>query len=263
MRHGASPFCALPGWAVTRFSRLDSTNAEAQRILAQGDTQKRVIVADSQSAGQCRHDRRWESAPGLGLWVSFIMPAAVPAERLAQSTLVFAVAVREAVAASCGVALEAKWPNDLLHGGKKCCGLLVETSAAQPPGSITPLILGVGVNIAHGENDFPKYLRGAATSLRLLSGGRLFPREELLQAIGAMVDHWFAVWTENGFAPVREAWLKHNCTMNKKIILPDGYGYSHATAFDLDSHGALTALTDDGTALRVDSGEIRFAEAPR
>lgn len=251
---------SLPGWEVLHLPQADSTNAEARRYLARGHAGQCAIIADSQSAGECRRDRVWESAPELGLWATFILPVTVPLERLAQSALVLAVAVREAVAFACDLELAAKWPNDLLYEGKKCCGLLVETGPIAENGAPTPLILGVGINIGHAERDFPDYLRDTATSLRIASSGRRFSREAVFYAVAAEIEHWFALWQRAGFAPVREAWLRSNCTIGREIILPEGYGCSRATAHDLDETGALLALTDTGATLRIDSGEVLLAD---
>ncbi|MCC8193286.1 MAG: biotin--[acetyl-CoA-carboxylase] ligase [Deltaproteobacteria bacterium] len=238
-------------------TRLDSTNLQAKRRIEEGRAGKLAVIAESQTNGQCRHDRLWESPTGKGIWASFILPVTVPLETLPQSTLVLAVAVREAVLTASGVSLRIKWPNDLLGNGKKCCGLLVETAIADHRAPAIPLVLGVGINANQDEADFPPYLRSAATSLALLSGGSV-SRAAVLTAVAAGIDRWFARWREQGFAPVREAWLACNGTLGNAIILPDGYGRRHAVAFDLDPSGALLAVTDDGERLRVDSGEIGF-----
>ena len=250
----------VPGWTVLRHATLDSTNLEARRLIERGETGKRLIVADAQTNGQCRHDRLWESPAGKGIWASFILPVAVPLETLPQSTLVLAVAVREGIMNATGVSVSIKWPNDLLGNGKKCCGLLVETAYTENS-EHSPLILGVGINNKHEKNDFPEYLQDAATSLSMLSDGKDFCRKEILRHLTASIAAWFATWEEQGFSPVRAAWLAGNCTIGNRIALPEGYGHSFGTAYDLEGDGALVALTDDGTALRIDSGEIRLTNA--
>ncbi len=248
----------IPGWKITFHACLDSTNLEGKRLVAQGLNEKRLIIAETQTNGQCRHDRLWESLPDKGLWASFILPVSVSLDILPQSTLVLAVAVREGIREATGVSLLAKWPNDLLGDGRKCCGLLVETAAASRGRTII-LVLGVGINCAHWETDFPPHLRETATSLSLLAGGALFSRNDVLAAVTRNVESWFAVWETQGFAPVRQAWIEGNCTLGRAVLLPEGYGHASGTARDIDETGALSILADDGTALSVDSGEILFA----
>lgn len=248
-------------WDISAYETIDSTNLEGRRRLADGLTGRQIIIADSQTSGQCRHDRLWESQKGRGMWASFIRPVAVPFSALAQSTLVLAVAVREGVKNATGALLDAKWPNDLLHGGKKCCGMLVESGEITPAADTHSLILGVGVNTNHSPEDFPGYLAKTATSLAIITGGETFSTEGMAISVAQSIETWFARWEKHGFSPIRHAWLDGNCTIGNRIILPDGYGYSHATAHDLDESGALVALADDGTALLIDSGEIRFSNA--
>ncbi len=257
---------APPGWATERHALLDSTNARAHRRIAAGLAGKTAILADCQTAGCGRGSRVWESATDKGLWASLVLPVCVPDAALAQSTLVLAVAVREAVERGTNVSLQTKWPNDLLHAGRKCCGLLVEAGIAQaapdaPRGSALPLVLGIGLNVNHLDDDFPAFLRETATSLRLASG-REYGRDRILAEILGSVDQWFARWTEQGFAPVRDAWLACNCTMGRRLVLPGGYGFSHGTARDLAPDGALVVAADNGAVLHVDAGEIAFTNAP-
>lgn len=258
---GGYPPAALPGWDVRFHETLDSTNLEAKRSIARGETGKRLILAERQTNGQCRHDRLWESSPGKGIWASFILPVAVPPETLPQATLVLAVAVREGIYAATGVSLQIKWPNDLLGNGKKCCGLLVETAlfstdaARQAP---VHLVLGAGINCGHTDEDFPPYLRSAATSVAMLTEGVPPGRDAVIASVAEQVSRWFGIWETKGFAPVRAAWMAHNCTEGRTIKLPGGYGHTRAVARGIDETGALMAVAEDGTALSINSGEIIF-----
>ena len=254
----------IAGWNLVRHTLLDSTNSEAQRLLAAGCPDKTIILADSQSAGKGRGPERvWESSGPQGLWASGILAVPLPAEQLAQSTLVLAVAVREAVERCTGVRLACKWPNDLMSGGRKCCGMLVETGMAHggaPHGSV-PLVLGIGLNINQTAEQFPPALRGIATSLRLLSGVE-HCRMRLLAELAAGIASCFTLWAAQGFAPLREAWLAGNCTIGRNLILPQGYGCTQGTAHDLAPDGALLVRTATGRTLRVDSGEVLFHAVP-
>ncbi len=257
----AFPPEGIPGWETVFHARLDSTNLEAKRLVAQGFNGKRLIVAETQTNGQCRHDRLWESAAGKGIWASFILPVSVPPEVLPQSSLVLAVAVREGIRRATGVELKTKWPNDLLGEGRKCCGLLVETICAG--NTATPLILGAGINCNQLRDDFPPYLREVATSLAMLSGNAPLCRESVLAGMAGQIDHWFGLWETRGFQAVREAWLDHTCTVGKTVLLPEGYGCSQGIAEDMDQTGALVVLSPDGTRLRINSGEVLFAPRGR
>ena len=247
----------VPGWRTMHHTCLDSTNFEARRLVFAGVREKCIIVADAQTEGQCRHNQLWESPAGKGVWASYMLPVSAPLENLPQSTLVFAVAVREGVYKATGVSLAVKWPNDLLGDGKKCSGLLVETTGIDERSGAEMLILGAGVNHAQEEHDFPEYLRAGATSLSILANGKQFCRKEILRCVACAIERWFVLWERVGFSPIRSEWLAVNCTIGKAVVLPEGYGYSHGVACDLEDNGALKVLTDDGAVLLIDSGEVR------
>ena len=252
------PHFFIPGWDVVGYATLDSTNLEAKRRIAQGYAEKSLILAESQTNGQCRHDRLWISPPDAGIWASFILPVSVPREALPQSTLVLAVAVQEGISKATGISLKIKWPNDLLGNRKKCCGLLVEADPEKASPASVPLILGVGINCNQTEEAFPPDLREIATSLSILASGQVHPREHILRAVADSIEHWFGIWQKQGFAPVRNAWITHSGTLGNAVILPEGYGQPHGLAHGLDPSGALLVLAENGEEIRIESGEILF-----
>jgi birA, biotin-[acetyl-CoA-carboxylase] ligase region len=250
---------SVPGWNVAAYPLLDSTNLEAKRCIVLGCHEKLLILAESQTNGQCRHDRLWDSPANAGIWASFILPVTVPFEMLPQSTLVLAVAVQEGIAKATRIPLAIKWPNDLLGNDKKCCGLLVETALEITAQTPVPLVLGVGINCNQAQETFPLPLQKIATSLSMLASGRVFSRELILCAIAGSIDLWFGIWQTHGFSPVREAWLAHNGTLGKTVVLPEGYGQPHGKAYDLDDSGSLLVLADNNEHIRIESGEILFS----
>src|SRR5690606_32440199 len=130
-------------------SRVDSTNLVLRRLAAGGAPEGAVVAADEQTAGRGRRGRGWVSAPGSGIWMSVLLRPRLDPARWGLLTLMAAVAVREAVAAVTGVNTRIKWPNDLLVGDRKACGILLEAGAAgggpgDPGGTGSPTWLVVG-----------------------------------------------------------------------------------------------------------------------
>jgi BirA family biotin operon repressor/biotin-[acetyl-CoA-carboxylase] ligase len=209
-------------------------------------------VADSQSAGRCRHKIIWESPSNLGLWLSFVWFSKVTWAQMPQSTLVLAVAVKEAIKEACDLDLGIKWPNDLLGGGKKCAGLLVETAPKSPQKA---LVLGIGINLSQRCRDFPISLRDTATSLGMLSGNFNLSRTKLTFSLAYRIKYWFEKWELEGFTEVRRAWLKDNLTLGREIVVDNGLPL---LAIDLDQSGALVAKTTNDQIVTFNTGEIRF-----
>jgi BirA family biotin operon repressor/biotin-[acetyl-CoA-carboxylase] ligase len=153
-----------------------STNDDALAALKAGAAVGAVFVAERQSGGRGRHGRQWYSVAGESLTFSLILRPNLQVDRLSVITLVVGLAVRDALIEEGAAELGLKWPNDIVHQGKKLVGILVEK-----PGTMdmqdTGLVVGVGVNV--GASSIPPDLVTQATALvHLLSA--LPSRERLL-----------------------------------------------------------------------------------
>ena len=118
---------------VYHYDTLDSTNTQCKRLAAEG-VASAVVTADCQTAGRGRMGRRFQSPPGLGLYLSVLWRTGLCTETLPTITPLAAVAVCRAIENVCGLHCGIKWPNDLLLGGRKVCGILTE-SAFRPDGT--------------------------------------------------------------------------------------------------------------------------------
>ena len=174
-----------------RFHRKEttaSTNADA-REGRPGD----VFVAEFQTAGRGRLDHEWHAARGENLTFSVVLDAAdmSPAE-VATLPLVVGLAVARAAGTLLGSSSQVavKWPNDVLVGGKKICGILCERNG-------DAVIAGVGLNV--NQTDFPAELESRATSLAILAG-RPFDREAVLDAALRSLERRHGEWLAGGFA---------------------------------------------------------------
>ena len=168
----------VPERAIVWLESTASTMTVAAQLAAEGCVPGTVVVAEEQTAGQGRHGRRWHSEKCAGLYVSIILGRGLPPDSLQSLTLALGLATREAILLATGVSCELKWPNDLLVGGRKCAGILVQRTAAA-------VIAGIGVNV--NQERFPVDLEASATSLRMASG-KEHSREDLLVHLLAAVD---------------------------------------------------------------------------
>ena len=151
---------------IITYPSVESTNAAAKKLALAGEGECAVAAAE-QTAGRGRLARSWQSPAGEGLWVSLLLrPRNIPAERAGGAVFVAALAMAEALCAY-GPA-KIKWPNDLVMGGKKICGMLAEAGFRE--GKCDWLVLGAGVNLL--QTGFPEELPHA-TSLYLQTGARV------------------------------------------------------------------------------------------
>ncbi len=229
--------------SIVRLGRVDSTQAIAFALAADGAPDRTVVVAESQAAGRGRRGRTWHDEPGASLLVSVVLRPRLPAARLPTLSLVAAVAVAEALVAVTGVAPRLKWPNDVLVDGRKIAGILLESRL--PEGTT---ILGIGINVA--QRAFPPELAERATSLRLATG-RDVDRETLLAAVLEALDRWRARLEAEGFEPVRARWRALADTLGRPVTV-DGVS---GVAVDVDDDGALL-VDEGGRRRRVVAGEV-------
>src|SRR5947209_14712523 len=131
---------------ILRFDSLPSTNTEAARQALLGAPEGLCVVAREQTAGRGRQQRAWASPKDAGLYFSIVLRPQTDARVWPLVTLAAALAVSDALAESCALETDIKWPNDLLAGGRKLCGILAETFET-PRGRA--VVLGVGVNLAN------------------------------------------------------------------------------------------------------------------
>ena len=171
-------------WAgtVEVLDTVDSTNNYLKAKGAAGAPHGTVAVADCQTGGRGRLGRRFDSAPGGGVYLSVLLRPACPPQALMTLTAQAAVATRRALRAVTGAEPGIKWVNDLVLGGKKLCGILTELSLEAESGLVSYAVVGVGVNCNRPAGAFPPELQGTAGSL-LSQTGRRADRNALAAAL--------------------------------------------------------------------------------
>lgn len=240
------------------FPNIDSTNNYAMRQAEGGAPDGSVYFADEQSAGRGRGAHAWESPPGSGLYVSILLrPRIAPADILWLS-LAAGLAVHDAVRKVTSLEADLRWPNDLLFGRKKFCGILTELNAEVT--RVRHAVIGIGINV-HQER-FPEELRAIATSLHVETG-RAWPRQELLiallQSLDCEVAALSAARDPQAYAQTMRQRLEAASTWvrGKRVRVEEGEGYT-GTTDGLDPRGFLLVRTAEGLRT-VYSGGVREA----
>ena len=154
-------------WGYPRrwLAETASTNDVAREWALAGAPDGALVVAARQTRGRGRRERIWDSPAGSGLYASFVLRPDGPAEQAPNLAIVAGMAAFRALDKAGVKDLRIKWPNDVLAGGKKICGVLVEPRLGA--GRIEFAVAGIGINVGQGAGDFPPNLRLPATSCRL------------------------------------------------------------------------------------------------
>ena len=239
------------GFVLEAHDRLASTNDEAMRLAADGAPAGLVVTAAEQTRGRGRHGRAWASPPG-NLYASVVVRPDCAMAVAAQLSLVAGLALGEALVAlgPPGVDLALKWPNDVLLGGAKTAGVLLEGSS-DAHGRAAWVVIGTGVNLASCPDDTP----WPATCLARAGFPALPPRavlEAYLQALG----RWLGRWQRSGFGAVRQAWLAHAFRLGGEIRLGLERGELRGRFLDLSDTGSLLLEQAGGRRREIAAGEV-------
>lgn len=235
-------------------AQVDSTNSECRRLAASGAPDGTVVIADSQTAGRGRRGRSFLSPPGQGLYLSVLWRPECEPEQLLPLTALAAVAVCRAIERLSGGKTQIKWPNDLILGGRKICGILTELSLEGESGRVDCVVVGIGVNCRQREEDFPVELRQIAGSLDMSLQEKI-PRPALAAAITEELDELRGAVL---FRPERrlEAYRQRClCAQGAVQVIRDGESRP-AQALGIDERFGLRVRYEDGTEEVLRSGEV-------
>ena len=257
---------------LRRLEVVESTNsllkaeAELGRVI-----EGTVITADHQTAGRGRLDRRWEAPPGKALLFSALLYPDLPPERLPLTGLMVGMAVGESVSRFVGESVREnyelgeskiqnpkskitlRWPNDILAGGRKLCGILCE-SGVNPKGRHF-VVAGVGLNVNQTMDDFPRELRRIATSLYLITN-QTQPRDARLGSILNGIETHYNRLKEAGADWVVQEWLNRAELVGKRLTVRDGETYITGVCAGLNDNGSLRLALPDGQIKVIHSGDV-------
>ena len=234
---------------------VDSTNAEARRRAEAGEVGPIWIAARRQTAGRGRRGRVWETGAG-NLAATLLMRTARPPAEAAQVSFVAALAaaaLADAFVPPAGVSL--KWPNDLLIGGRKAAGILVESGAYL--GGALWLAVGVGVNLATA----PLALERPATTFAEHMDGPAPTPSETLPVLAAAFARFTGLWDDEGFPAIAAAWTARAHGLGQACTARLARETLFGVAEGLDPDGAFRLRMADGAVVKVTAGDVFFEEA--
>lgn len=245
---------------LERHASLPSTNDEALRRAEEGAPSGLIVFTEEQTAGRGRQGRSWSDVPGASLAFSVVLRPSIPLSHYPLLGIAMACAVAEAGEELTGTSLAVKWPNDVLHEGRKVCGVLAESrvpSAARGPGGGLALVIGAGVNVNHVEADFPAELRERATSWRLIAGGREFEVSRVLDAILARFGRYLALIASGDPAPLRSAVVERLPAPGTRVSIRSGGRVFEGVVHGFTETGAIRVRQDgDAEPVTLTAGEM-------
>jgi len=247
---------------IHHFLLVDSTNTRLKLLAEEGAPEGTIVLAEEQTAGKGRLGRLWTAPRGKGIWLSILLKPFKPLEEISIFTLVTAVAVTRALKKKLpelepGI----KWPNDILLGGRKICGILTELKAEAD--RIDYLITGLGVNYTIMPDDFPPELRETATSVLMESEGAIVSRAEMAREILQEMELVYREYLDSGTGKILDQWREYNVTLGRDVTISNIRESYSGRALDIDSDGALLIAGPDGAIRKFVAGEVTTKHTDR
>ena len=237
------------------YPSIGSTNTDALEWTAAGAPEGAVVVTNHQTAGRGRWDRTWFSAPGTALQFSVVLRPDLETSRFGLLTTLIGVAVAEGIEAVAPVSAQIKWPNDVLIGGRKTAGILVESRSTSH--RIEVAVAGIGINVLPLPDDAPAEVLGRATSVGSESPQGPPDRAELLAAVLSRLEQLYeTLKTSHGTESLLERAGARSAILGRDVTVRRPGGETlDGRALRLLPSGALEIETD-GTTTSVHVAEI-------
>ena len=225
-----------------------STQLMAKELADKGAPEGVLVVAEKQTGGYGRLQRKWESPRG-GIWFSLLVRPQIEPERTPQITLIASLSISRAIDKLYGVKPAIKWPNDILIGSKKLCGILTEMSAEV--GRTNWAVIGAGIN---ANNVLPASVKNIATSIALCAKTHI-ERTQLLREIINEFSKDYKLFIKEGFKPFRREYMGRLYYMDKPVRVSMRDHVIKGIARSIDTDGYLI-IERNGKNEKIISGDV-------
>jgi len=246
---------SLFGRRIYHFFKTDSTNRVAMELGHAGEAEGAVVLAEEQTKGRGRMGRSWQSERAAGIYVTLLLRPKLAPVQAPLLTMMAGLSAHAAVEAVTGLAVDLKWPNDLMIHGKKLGGILTEMHAE--PAQVRFVIVGIGLNV--NQESFSSELAPIATSLRIETGKQQSRLELLVRLLREFESDYNRLLREGVTSIVTKFEGLSSYAKGKRVQVTNGAeSYAGVTA-GLAPDGLLQVKRDDGKLVTVLAGDVTEA----
>ncbi len=246
---------SLFGKRIFHFFKTDSTNRVALELGHAGEPEGAIVLAEEQTAGRGRAGRKWHSERAAGIYASLLLRPKLAPVQAPLLTMMAGLSAHSAVQVLTGLAVDLKWPNDLLIRGKKVGGILTEMHAE--PGQVRFVIVGIGLNV--NQEKFPSELANVATSLRAETGKPQSRMELLVRLLREFESDYNRFLREGVGSVVARFESVSSYARGKRVRVTNGTESYAGTTAGLGPEGLLQVEREDGRITAVISGDVTEA----
>ena len=234
------------GRRVMVHDRAASTNDLAWQEALSGGAEGTVVFAEEQTAGRGRMGRPWHCPPRSGVLMSVVLRPELQVQQSNLLTVVSSVAVAEALQERLALHARIRWPNDITIRDRKVAGILVE-GRSLATGSV--FVLGIGLNVNAGLDEFPPELRETATSLAIEMGAPV-DRNDAARSLLASLERWYMELRQGDYGLIARQWRRLSSTLGERVALLENGREFRGRVLDLS--------LEDGLIVRLDEGLTRI-----
>ena len=231
-----------------------STNRVVTQLAGSHEGQDVIVLADHQTSGRGKGDRVWHSNPGDSLCFSMLLHPQVDLENIYQITLIAAVAVHKAIEHISGLKTQIKWPNDLMCGCRKICGILSEL-ALNEEGSLDHVTVGIGINVSQQNEQFASDVSHRAASLKTETGLNV-DRLKLFLLIREIMKQEVLNWEQNGFGDCYSLISQNSGSIGRYLSISTGFNSIDGHVTDICSDGSILIKDKIGVFHQIYCGEV-------
>lgn len=240
------------GQEIHYYGEVDSTNNVAKKLAEKGAKEGSMVIAETQSRGRGRRGKKWLSPEG-GIWITTILRPHISPADAPKLTLMTGVAVAKTLINEYGLDVGIKWPNDILLGEKKVCGILTEANAKF--NMVDYVVVGIGIDANMDTDIFPSELHYRATSLREELGEEI-DRVKLVQSLSKVFEETYEQFKAGNFPDILNDWRKLSKTIGSYVEVRKRMGrIVRGEAVGITKNGTLILELDDKNLRKIVSGE--------
>lgn len=244
------------GRKIFRYETVGSTNEVLKELAQEGTGPGTIVVAGMQTRGRGRMTRSWESPKG-GLWMSILLETRENFDnnKFGLVPLMSGSAVATAIMHEYDIEAGVKWPNDVIIGGRKVCGILGELLKHQ---GRQMAIVGIGVNVNNPVQEGYEF-SDVSTSI-IEETGKKVKIEELENAVIMEVNHRNTMLANGQYDEILDEWRKLSETLGREVIIQGPKDEMTGLAKDIDENGSLILEMEDGSTQTVNVGDCTHLE---
>jgi len=237
---------------VIYHEKTDSTNNLAKQAAEDGEESGTLFVAESQTGGRGRRGRTWVSPVGSGIWMTLLLRPQIKPSAASMLTIVSAMAVASAINDMVEKKCYIKWPNDIVMGNHKICGILTEMSAETDWTNYVVIGIGINVNITQ----FDEEIKQSASSILLETGQRI----KRSAVIVKFIKHFSKLYAEfmktYDLSALVEAYNAMLINCGRQVRIEENTSSYTAVAQGIDDKGRLIVVKEDGSQTKIVAGEV-------